>query len=354
MPLSGQGIRIFCGGVLLLGSACTLREKGGGDAVAASCGGTCPAGTWRDEVRQSRSRDATYVDFVEGSCTWSCVALTDCPAGTVPVITEDCFTCARAMPSGSLAGGSCDPEDWFRNRDDTPDGQTDTIDIGGSADREEAVAFTGLSFIEAWEVDYQPRALAAYGGFLYVADHAPGELHRLDAQTGEELDVFSLGEINARDLAASGSRVFVAGRDLYAFELGTGEQVGISDEWEWEGVLAFDGEYLLEVNGARVTRRDPDTLLYFDDYTLESPLLGPAAWAPGRPLGADVLDTSPYTWRFPIYDLRDTQSHPLDAVLSLELDASPAHGMAVLGDRMYVTGAFDGERREMILVLGIE
>jgi len=335
-------------------SGCILREKADPDAVAASCGGTCPAGTWRDEVRKSRSGRVAYVDFSEGSCAWSCVAVAACPPETVPVITEDCFTCARAMPSGSLAGGSCDPDDWFSNRTDEPDGQADTVEIGGSADLEETVRFEGLTFLDAWEVDYQPRALAAWGDSLYVADHAPGLLHRLDAETGEELDTIDLGSINAIDLAASGSMVWVAGRDIYAFDLSSGELVASRDEWEWEGALAYDGVHLLEINETRLIRRDPNTLDLYDEVSLASPFYGPAEWAPGRLIGADVLGADPLTWRFPIYDLRDYEPHPVSSVLSIELDAAPAHGMAILGDRMFVTGAFEGSLQEQIIVLAIE
>jgi hypothetical protein len=333
---------------------CVVREKADADAVAASCGGTCPAGTWRDEVRESRSRGTAYVDFSEGSCAWSCVAVAACPADTVPVITEDCFTCARSMPSGSLAGGSCDPEDWFVNRTDDPDGRADTVEIGGAAELDESVRFVGLSVVDTWEVPYQPRALAAYGGYLYVADHAPGEVHRLDATTGEELDAFSIGTLNAEDMAVSGSTLWVADHNIFAFDLATGALVGSDDTWEWEGSLAYDGAYLLDVSGTTVIRRDPDTLDHYDDYALDSVHVGLAEWSAGRLLGAEVLDTSPLTWRFPIHDLSEPQPHPLSAVLSIEVDAAPAHGMAVWGDRMYVTGAFDGALATQIIVLAIE
>ena len=116
-------------------------SKTDASATASACGGTCPAGTWRDEVRQTRRVSRNRVDFVEGSCSWSCVALTECPAGMVPVITADCFTCARAMPGGSAAGGDCDSETWFANRSDAPDGSVAMAEIGGSAEREERIRF---------------------------------------------------------------------------------------------------------------------------------------------------------------------------------------------------------------------
>ena len=351
-----SSLRRFWSGsaALVVVSGCVLREEADPDAVAASCGGACPAGTWRDEVRKSRSSSIAYVDFVEGSCSWSCVAVADCPPETVPVITEDCFTCARAMPSGSLAGGSCDPEDWFLNRTDEPDGQVGTVEIGGSADLEESIRFEGLTFLEAWDVDYQPRALAAWGNVLYVADHAPGLLHRLDAETGDELGTIDLGSINALDLVASGSTVWVADGGLYAFDLSSGSLVASRGERDWEGGIAYDGAFLLEVDGTRFIRRDPENLDLYDEVSLESPLEGPAEWAPGRLIGAEVRNTDPLTWRFPIYDLRDYEPHPVASTMSIELDAGPAHGMAILGDRMFVTGAFEGSLQEKILVLAVE
>ena len=86
--------------LIALAPLLSCQSKADADAVAASCGGTCPAGTYRDEVRESRAAGVASADFVEGSCAWSCVAVATCPDGTVPVITADCFTCARAMPGG--------------------------------------------------------------------------------------------------------------------------------------------------------------------------------------------------------------------------------------------------------------
>ncbi|HCH65617.1 MAG TPA: hypothetical protein DFR83_22630 [Deltaproteobacteria bacterium] len=66
------------------------------------------------------------------------------------------------------------------------------------------------------------------------------------------------------------------------------------------------------------------------------------------------MESTPHTWQVPVYDLRTASPFALERTLTVELDASPAHGLAVAGDRMFATGAFTGSRREQIVVLAIE
>ena len=84
----------------------------------------CPTGTVVEEYRANRegfeiSGDGSsngYDDydgsvafrhFESGQCRWTCVAIQECPAETVPVITEDCFTCGTWNDSEELEVPDC-------------------------------------------------------------------------------------------------------------------------------------------------------------------------------------------------------------------------------------------------------
>ena len=54
-----------------------------------------------------------YVIRSETDCEFACVAIEPCPSHTVPVITEDCYTCAQLTESGEVYGSSCDYEGDF-------------------------------------------------------------------------------------------------------------------------------------------------------------------------------------------------------------------------------------------------
>ena len=329
-------------------------SKSDASATASACGGTCPAGTWRDEVRQTRRVSRNRVDFVEGSCSWSCVALTECPAGMVPVITADCFTCARAMPGGSAAGGDCDSETWFANRSDAPDGSVAMAEIGGSAEREERIRFESLTFEEAWTLDFQPRGLAALGNTLYAGDHAAGLVHHLDIETGAETGVTDIGSLNPTDLAVNETTLWVADDGIYGFDLATGARTATVEPTGDPVSITWDGTWLVETRDTRIVFRDPDDLRIRDEDRLEAALPGPTASGPGRLVSAIVQSSTPRTWQLPVVDLRTASPFPVERILTVELDAGPAHGLAVADDRMFATGAFEGSQREQILVLTIE
>ena len=57
-----------------------------------------------------------YAIRSESTCAFACVAIEPCPSGTVPIITEDCFTCAELTESG-IRGGECDFEGDFVDSD---------------------------------------------------------------------------------------------------------------------------------------------------------------------------------------------------------------------------------------------
>lgn len=354
MSLSLPAQLLLIAGLLFGTSGCFLREKADADAVAASCAGSCPAGTWRDEVRSSRSTQTAFVDFVEGSCSWSCVALAACPNDMVPVITADCFTCAKSIPGGTLAGGSCDPSDWFADRSDAPDGSVATSEIGGSSEREETVRFEGLRFLEAWDPGFQPRGLAAWGDTLYVGDFASGQIHHIDIETRNEVGATDIGSLNPTDLAASETTVWAADDGVYGFDLNTGALVAGLDAWEWEGAITYNGEHLIVIEDTQMIFYDPVDLSIRDEDRIETPLPGPAASGPRRLLSADVVSSPSRTWRVPITDLSGASPFPVDDTLTIELDAGPAHGLAVVGDRMFVTGAFEGSLNGQIIMLAIE
>ncbi|HCH64634.1 MAG TPA: hypothetical protein DFR83_17640, partial [Deltaproteobacteria bacterium] len=275
-------------------SACA-SSKPDATATASDCGGTCPAGTWRDEVRQTRAGSTNRVDFVEGQCSWSCVALADCPTGMVPVITADCFTCARAMPGGTLAGGDCASESWFANRTDAPDGAVATGEIGGSAEREERVRFEQITILDAWDPDFQPRGLAALSDTLYVGDHAAGLIHHLDIETGIETGVTEIGDLNPTDLAVSETTIWVADGGIFGFDLATGEATATIDRGDDDLSITWNGTHLIEIRDTRMVFRDPTDLSIRDEDRLEAALPGPAASGPGRLLSALAVESTPHT-----------------------------------------------------------
>jgi len=122
-PQLRDPMRLF---LLLLLAGCDLSNTGqkgaeGCDTIS------CPVGTAQEEIRaiESYERDVSDGDspgdgesggrgvafFSEGSCSFTCAALTECPAGTWPVITRDCFTCALLDEDGQVIESACDFED---------------------------------------------------------------------------------------------------------------------------------------------------------------------------------------------------------------------------------------------------
>jgi hypothetical protein len=64
----------------------------------------------KEEASTGQSVDSSgnaVVDFAEDECAWTCVGDVECPDGTWPVITQDCFTCATNGPDGGIVGGEC-------------------------------------------------------------------------------------------------------------------------------------------------------------------------------------------------------------------------------------------------------
>lgn len=98
----------------VVGGGCT----GGADSPCAPP--SCPAGT--RPVALSASKNAIdvstyasprtwsggigYKTFGERSCQVACVATQACPAGTFPVITQNCFTCGQVVGDG-VKQGAC-------------------------------------------------------------------------------------------------------------------------------------------------------------------------------------------------------------------------------------------------------
>lgn len=54
-----------------------------------------------------------YAVRTEASCEYACVAIEPCPDTTVPIITEDCYTCAEVTETGEIVGGACGFEGDF-------------------------------------------------------------------------------------------------------------------------------------------------------------------------------------------------------------------------------------------------
>jgi len=96
------------------------------NAIAESCGDQeCPVGTAFYESRSvegswdiqagldptSYSGEIAYSQYGAGECTYTCETLYPCQDGTVPVMTEACFTCAPFNDvDGVLPGHACEDE----------------------------------------------------------------------------------------------------------------------------------------------------------------------------------------------------------------------------------------------------
>ena len=118
--------RVLVGLLVGLFSACVQPDKGQ-EAATACEADTCPVGTSREERRSieswevdvsdgrgpdGRESGGTGVAFLsKGDCSFTCVAQTECPSGTWPVITSECFTCALLDDAGQVIESECDFDD---------------------------------------------------------------------------------------------------------------------------------------------------------------------------------------------------------------------------------------------------
>ena len=115
-----RGERLGVLGVLVLATSVSLLGCPQDDDI--DCGPQeCPVGTAYDEYQAQREGydvDTVYDDsfhhaavayrtFGEAECRYQCVAIQECPAETVPVITEDCFTCGTWNDSEELEVPDC-------------------------------------------------------------------------------------------------------------------------------------------------------------------------------------------------------------------------------------------------------
>ncbi|HCH65616.1 MAG TPA: hypothetical protein DFR83_22625 [Deltaproteobacteria bacterium] len=120
--------------------ACGLGKD---DERCATAG--CPVGTGLEEVRSLRAGERDVSDgsdppvgisggrgvafFEDEVCAWTCSAISECPSGTWPVITEDCFTCAILDDLGQVLDSECSLGGDGSERDSgTSSGTTDTGD----------------------------------------------------------------------------------------------------------------------------------------------------------------------------------------------------------------------------------
>ena len=96
------------------------------DEVDPDCGDAeCPVGTAYDVYHKDREGinvtvsgshtsatsvskgQVAYKNYGEGECRYTCVAISECPEDTWPVITEDCFTCALLDDDGEPVSVDC-------------------------------------------------------------------------------------------------------------------------------------------------------------------------------------------------------------------------------------------------------
>lgn len=337
----------------------SCQQKADADAVAASCGSGCPAGTYVDEVRESRSDDVASADFVEGSCEWSCVAVAACPDGTVPVITADCFTCAQAMPDDTVAGADCDPEDWFAGRDDAADGRETPGEMGGSATRDEDITYTGAVVVDVLRPSFQPRALATGAGGMWAYDLLEDAIHRLDPTSGAIIDSLPAEYVRPDALAVGDAHLWALdGDEVHMWTLADGEY-----HYSWWGLgtvtattIAADDDALLLIEGTEVTRIDPETTRTLDIVGLDATVpANPTTWADGRLITATAVDAGdPPSWTFAVLDGREVEPWPVAATFSVEIGAAPVDGLGVLDGRLYAVGLSEGEHINQIVVLELE
>jgi hypothetical protein len=68
----------------------------------------CPVGTYQDNSRQfGTSGSAQGATFGRDGCRYTCRAIQTCPTGTVPFVTETCFTCTAQGGNGNAVAPNC-------------------------------------------------------------------------------------------------------------------------------------------------------------------------------------------------------------------------------------------------------
>jgi len=325
-------------GLATLVTLASCQERADTKAVAESCGSGCPVGTWRDEQRTNRSEDTPYADFVEGSCAWSCVAVTDCPVDTVPVITESCFTCAMALPDGTLGGGSCDEDTWVSGRDDAPDGEEATEDVGGSPidddNDNDGLRFRAPEVVGVVSLSFPPRAIATDGGLIWAADWETERLVAVDVASGAEVDALSLPGRRPRELAVQGDAVWVMDEVLERWDLASGTLQQEEPAAVGTGLASDDG-LVIEVDGTTVRLWTPESGAVVDHGALQVAASGPVAASDGRLLHAVLVGGG---WDFTVHDLRGDSPWPIEEPMSITLSIGAPRAMAAEGDRIYVVG----------------
>ena len=315
------------------------QQKADADAVAASCGGTCPAGTWRDEQRSSRSQSTAYADFVEGDCSWSCVAVTSCPSDTVPVITEDCFTCARATPDGSLSGGACDDATWASGRDDSPDGTQPVAEVGGSVPEDDsAPRFRNLTLVTSWELSFIPRAVAANEDGVWVADWNTESIFLLDRGTGAAIDRLSVPGLQPTDLTISGDHLWILSDGIEVWSLSSRSAEYTLDSLSYAGVAALDDE-VLHVASTTLIRHDGSTGAVLDNSALQRSAAAPVAATWDRLLSIEWDTDDPRSdWVVQVHDITASSPHPTEEPMELAIGAGRPTAFAARGTTLYAAG----------------
>ena len=315
------------------------QHKADADAVAALCGGTCPVGTWRDEQRSSRSESTDYVDFVEGECGWSCVAVTSCPSDTVPVITEACFTCARAMPDGTLSGGACDDSTWVSGRDDSPDGTQPVAEVGGSvAEDDSAPRFRNPTVVSAWNLSFIPRAVAANDDGVWVADWGTESIFLLDRGTGSAIDRISVPGLQPTDLTISGDQLWILSDSIEVWSLTSRTAQFSVDSLSYAGVAAL-GDEVLHVAATTLIRHDGNSGAALDNSALQRAASAPVAATWDRLLSIEWdSEDARSDWVIQVHDLTAASPHPTEEPMALAIGAGRPTAFAARGTTLYAAG----------------
>jgi hypothetical protein len=122
--------------------ALTLIACANPQDAAQACGKQgCPVGTYPDEYRSIREgTDVTdggdpsrgqaglaYNNVQEGKCRHTCIAMTECPEGTWPVINSECFTCAQIGEDGHSVSADCSGSSEYEDEEPQTD-EEDTDD----------------------------------------------------------------------------------------------------------------------------------------------------------------------------------------------------------------------------------
>ena len=340
---------------VLFMSSCEEESVG---SAASSCDVSCPPGTYYDEYRSERSVTTAYEDFQEGECRYSCVASAECPEGSWPVISAECYTCAFTLADGGSSSLSCDETMWWEDRDDEPDGQLEAYGRGGDVPVEPALVseFRSATFIDGLSLDFEPNGLTYHGEHLWLGDWAAQSLKAIDLETGQLVDEVDVGGLNVTSLCSDPDKLWLGdGWTLWPFDPSTGDFLSGSLDGE---SCTWNGEFIVVPSDSTIEYYDKDTLQrdhhsYRTGFESDTSIQY-AAWFADHLLQVRAEQLDVYSIHLFAWDLSEYTNHPLVGDFLFDWDVYPISGMTMVGNQMLLTGKLQGDYANKVSIFRID